>query len=91
LFGEGNGAASLEQMLARVGRYDQAALAARIPDGRIDELRELQETHRWICEQARQVPGFGVDERIVLANFAYAKLAMVSDLDGAPDELVAQT
>jgi len=68
---------------------DQAALAARIPDGRIDELRELQETYRWICEQARQVPGFGVDERIVLANFAYAKLAMVSDLDGALDELVA--
>ena len=68
---------------------DQGALAARIPDGRIDELRELQETYRWICEQARQVPGFGVDERIVLANFAYAKLAMVSDLDGALDELVA--
>ena len=51
--------------------------------------RELQETYRWICEQARQVPGFGVEERIVLANFAYAKLAMVSDLDGALDELVA--
>ena len=31
----------------------------------------------------------GSIERIVLANFAYAKLAMVSDLDGALDELVA--
>jgi hypothetical protein len=68
---------------------DQAALAARIPDGRIDEPGELRETYQWVCEQARQVPGFGVDERIVLANFAYAKLAMVSDLDGALDELVA--
>jgi len=68
---------------------DQGALAARIPDGRIDELRELQETYRWICEQARQVPGFGVEERIVLANFAYAKLAMVTDLDAALDELAA--
>jgi hypothetical protein len=29
---------------------DQATLAARIPDGRIDELRELQETYRWIGE-----------------------------------------
>ena len=61
---------------------DHAALARRL-DGRIDELWELQETYQWIGEQARQVPGFRVDERIVLANFAYAKLAMVSDLDSA--------
>ena len=67
---------------------DRAALAARL-DGQIDELWELQETYKWICEQARGVPGFGVDERIVLANFAYAKLAMVSDLDNAVDELAA--
>ena len=68
---------------------DQRALAERIPDGRIDELRELQGIYRWICGQARRSPGFGVDERIVLANFAYAKLAMVSDLDVALDEPVA--
>ena len=43
----------------------------------------------WIGEQARRVPGFRVEGRIVLANFAYAKLAMVRDLDGALDELVA--
>ena len=67
---------------------DQAALAGRL-DGRIDELWELRETYQWICEQARRVPGFRVDERIVLANFAYAKLAMVSDLDSALDELAA--
>jgi AAA domain-containing protein/uncharacterized protein DUF4011 len=67
---------------------DQAALAARL-DGQIDELWELQEAYKWIGEQARDVPGFRVDERIVLANFAYAKLAMVSDLDNAVDELAA--
>jgi very-short-patch-repair endonuclease len=67
---------------------DHGALASRL-DGRIDELWELQETYRWLAGQARQVPGFRVDERIVLANFAYAKLAMVSDLDNAPDELTA--
>lgn len=68
---------------------NQAALAARIPDGSIDEPWELQETYRWLSEQAGRVPGFRVDGRIVLANFAYAKLAMVRDLDGALDELVA--
>jgi hypothetical protein len=69
--------------------FDHAALTRRIPDGTIDELWELEETFEWIREQARQVPGFRVDPRLVLANFAYAKLSMVTDLDGASDELVA--
>ena len=68
---------------------DHAALMKRIPDGAIDEPWELEETYEWIREQARRVPGFRVDPRLVLANFAYAKLAMVNDLDGALDELVA--
>jgi Protein of unknown function (DUF4011)/AAA domain len=68
---------------------DHAALMRRIANGAIDELWELEETYEWIREQARRVPGFGVDSRVVLANFAYAKLAMVTDLDGALDELVA--
>jgi very-short-patch-repair endonuclease len=68
---------------------DQAALAERIPDGSIDEPRELLETYEWIREQAQEVPGFSVDWRIVLTNFAYAKLAMVRDLHGALEELVA--
>ena len=68
---------------------DHAALMRRIPDGVIDEPWELEETYEWIREQARRVPGFRVDPRLVLANFAYAKLAMVTDLDGALDELVA--
>ena len=68
--------------------FDRAALDSRIPDGVIDEPWELEETYAWITEQASRVPGFTVDERLVLANFAYAKLAMVTDLDGAFDELV---
>jgi len=68
---------------------DHKALAERIPDGCIDEPWELLETYEWISEQAWAIPGFRVDTRIVLANFAYAKLAMVTDLDGAVDELIA--
>jgi very-short-patch-repair endonuclease len=69
--------------------FDHQALAARIPDGTIDEFWELEETYEWIREQARRVPGFRVEPRMVLANFAYAKLSMVNDLDAAFDELVA--
>jgi very-short-patch-repair endonuclease/DNA polymerase III delta prime subunit len=68
---------------------DHGARMRRIPDGRIDEPWELEEAYEWIREQARHVPGFRVDPRLVLANFAYAKLEMVNDLDGAFDELVA--
>jgi hypothetical protein len=64
---------------------NHAALAKRIPDGRIDEPWELLETYQWLGEQARAVPGFRIDGRIVLANFA----AMVRDLGGALDELIA--
>ena len=68
---------------------NQGVLDAGIPDGSSDEQRELLEAYEWIAGQARAVPGFRVDPRTVLANFAYAKLAMVSDLDGALDELAA--
>jgi hypothetical protein len=64
-------------------------LDVRVQDGAIDEPWELLEAYQWITDQARTVPGFRVDRRIVLANFAYAKLAMVNDLDGALDELAA--
>lgn len=58
-------------------------------DGVIDEAWELGETYRWMAEQAKRVPGFEVKPRLVLANFAYAKLPMVRDLENAFDELVA--
>jgi very-short-patch-repair endonuclease/DNA polymerase III delta prime subunit len=68
-------------------RFDQSALMARIPDGTINEAWELREAYKWITEQASGVPGFRVDDRTVLANFAYAKLEMVRDLDAAGIEL----
>jgi very-short-patch-repair endonuclease len=58
-------------------------------DGVIDEPWELEETYKWITEQTARVPGFRVEGRLVLANFAYAKLPMVKDLENAFDELVA--
>jgi very-short-patch-repair endonuclease len=70
-------------------KVDQAALEACVPDGVIDEPGELQQAYEWLTGQARDVPGFRVGRRMVLANFAYAKLAMVNDLDGALDEMIA--
>jgi very-short-patch-repair endonuclease/DNA polymerase III delta prime subunit len=67
---------------------DQEALLERV-DGVIDEPWELQESYAWLTEQARRVPRFQVESRIVLANFAYAKLPMVRDLEVSFDELVA--
>jgi hypothetical protein len=67
---------------------DQEALLERV-DGVVDEPWELQESYAWPSEQARRVPSFQVESRIVLANFAYAKLPMVRDLEVSFDELVA--
>ncbi|MGA9762021.1 MAG: AAA domain-containing protein [Gaiellaceae bacterium] len=67
---------------------DEDKLLDRI-DGVIDEPWELEETYGWLKEQARRVPGIDVAPRIVLTNFAYAKLPMVRDIENAFDELVA--
>src|SRR5438132_8074788 len=40
-------------------------------------------------EHARRVPRFRIEPRLVLANFAYAKLPMVKDIQNAFDELLA--
>jgi len=58
-------------------------------DGVIDEPWELQAAYEWVEEHARRVPGFRVEPRLVVANFAYAKLPMVKDIENAFDELVA--
>src|SRR5262249_32584746 len=58
-------------------------------DGVVDEPWELEETYRWLTEHAGRIPRFSVEPRLVLANFAYAKLPMVRDLEGSFDELVA--
>lgn len=68
--------------------FDQEKLLDRL-DGVIDEPWELEETYTWVVDHTSRVPEFRVESRIVLANFAYAKLPMVRDLQGAFDELVA--
>ncbi|HEY8844355.1 MAG TPA: AAA domain-containing protein [Gaiellaceae bacterium] len=68
--------------------FDQEKLLDRL-DGVIDEAWELDEAYRWIVEHTSRVPEFRVEARLVLANFAYAKLPMVRDLQSAFDELVA--
>jgi very-short-patch-repair endonuclease len=68
--------------------FDQAMLLERI-DGVIDEPWELEESFQWLKEQAGRVPGFRIEPRMILANFAYAKLAMVRDLEQSFDQLAA--
>jgi very-short-patch-repair endonuclease/DNA polymerase III delta prime subunit len=68
--------------------FDQEKLLDRV-DGVIDESWELEEAYRWTVEHTSRVPEFRVEPRLVLANFAYAKLPMVRDLQSAFDELVA--
>jgi very-short-patch-repair endonuclease len=68
--------------------FDHEKLLDRV-DGVIDELWELDKTFEWMTEQTRRVPSFAIQPRLVLANFAYAKLPMVRDLETAFDELVA--
>src|SRR6185437_15007892 len=58
-------------------------------DGVIDEAWELEAAYQWLREHSGRVPGFAIAPRLVLTNFAYARLPMVRDLEGAFDELVA--
>lgn len=68
--------------------FDIDELADRI-DGSIDELWELAEVYKWLSGQASGIPGFAIEPQIVLANFAYAKLEMVRDLEFSFGEMVA--
>jgi len=68
--------------------FEQDSLLARV-DGVIDEAWELEEVYRWLSESAERVPGFSIDPRLVFTNFAYAKLPMVKDIEGAGEALVA--
>ena len=58
-------------------------------DGVIDEPWELEAAYDWMSERAARVPSFSIDPRLVLTNFAYAKLPMVNDIENTFDELVA--
>jgi very-short-patch-repair endonuclease len=67
--------------------FDHDSLFERM-DGVIDEPWELEESYSWLREQAKAVPDLQIESRLILANFAYAKLPMVNDLQQAFDELV---
>ena len=62
-------------------------LASSGIEGIIDTPEELEVTFEWLDEQCRSVPGFEVDDRFVVANFSYAKLPMVRDLEGSLEAL----
>ena len=68
--------------------FNSEDLLTRV-DGAIDEPWELHEAYAWLAEQARRIPGFAVEPRLVLTNFAYAKLPMVRDLEQSFDALLA--
>lgn len=68
-------------------RLDEENLLNRI-DGVIDEPWELDEAYTWMRDDTGRIPEFSIEPRIVLANFAYAKLPMVKDLENAFDALV---
>ncbi|HUY10017.1 MAG TPA: AAA domain-containing protein [Candidatus Dormibacteraeota bacterium] len=67
--------------------FNHDALLDRV-DGQIDEPWELQETYAWLEEQVTRVPGFRIDPRLILTNFAYVKLPMVRDLEQAFNQLL---
>ena len=46
-------------------------------EGAIDETWELEAAYQWLRDHGGRVPGFKIEPRLVLANFAYAKLPMV--------------
>ena len=49
----------------------------------------MEKTYGWLRQAAEHVRGFAITDRIVIGNFAYAKLPMVKDLENSIDELIA--
>lgn len=88
LFGEMVANQSLLQLLKVDFSLDceQSELMDQV-EGVIDEQRELEAVYDWLTREAAPVNGFHVEPRVVLANFAYAKLPMVKDLEVGFDEL----
>ena len=61
-----------------------------VVDGPVDEPWEIQAANEWLVRAASsRVPEVAAVSRLVLANFSYAKLPMVRDLESAGDMLAA--
>ncbi|MCW2922887.1 MAG: hypothetical protein JWM98_291 [Thermoleophilia bacterium] len=58
-------------------------------DGELDEEGELQDALEFVRTACAAVPGFTIEPRRVLANFAFAKLPMVRDLASMVETLAA--
>lgn len=56
-------------------------------DGAIDTLEKVEIAYAWLVDRARSVPGFSVRPSTVLGTFLYARLPMVSDLQGSVEAL----
>lgn len=56
-------------------------------EGVIDTPEELTTSLAWLHRQCSSVPGFGVTERFVVANFSYARMPMVRDLESSAEVL----
>lgn len=67
--------------------FDPASLAGTV-DGEIDEEWEIEAAYKWLSARTGRVPKFAIAPRIVLGNFAYAKLPMVRDLESAVTGLI---
>ncbi len=56
-------------------------------EGIIDTPEELTTSFKWLRRQCSTVPDFAVTERFVLANFSYARMPMVRDLESSIEVL----
>lgn len=52
-------------------------------------LADVELTFRHLADLAASVPGFAIVDRVVVGNFTYTKLPMVTDLQENPDALTA--
>jgi very-short-patch-repair endonuclease len=66
---------------------DDAALLERLDDDGLD-VPDPEPLYSELERASKDIRGFGIEGRLVLGNFSYAKLPMIQDLEGATDALV---
>ena len=55
-------------------------LGSKLSDARLDEA-EIAEIFNDLRSRARRVPGFAIEQRVVVGNFMYRKMPMVADIE----------
>lgn len=66
---------------------DRDQLQERL-DGAIDTKWELEATFEWLQKNTTRVPQLSIAQRLVVGNFSYAKLPMVTDLEASESTLI---